>query len=73
MTEHQYMVFKNQCFMCGCEQGVLHSKWAFEDNEKDIRIYAHDRGHIISFFECNACGTMTRFERIPVITGVMPR
>jgi len=72
MTEKQYMVFKNKCAMCGCEQGILHFRWAFEE-EENIRIYAHQRGHTVSFFECNDCGAVTRFERIPMITGVAAR
>ena len=71
MTEKQYVIFRNKCAFCGNISGTLHFKWAYDDNSGE-KVYAHQRGHTVSFFEC-ACGAVTRFERIPMITGVNPR
>lgn len=70
MKEHTYMIFNNKCGYCGCEYGKLSYKWAQFPPHSSGNPFAQTRGLKINFFECCACGMVTTYERVPVITGI---
>ena len=61
-----YFVFKNECVVCKCQIGRLGYQWVQNPPDK-----AYAQGHTINFFTCSACGAITQYESVPIVSGVM--
>ena len=68
-----YMVFDNRCGYCGCEDGKISYQWIQAPTLPDGKNLAQTRGLKIHFFNCDACGMITSYERVPVISGIFAK